>query len=113
MIASAHAATFMGLCGSALVGIGLFVVITHPRVLRKIIGFNLLGAGVFVVLGVAAKRGAAVGFAADPIPQALVITGIVVAFAATAIAIALLRRLFELKGSSELDLPADAGSGGT
>jgi multicomponent Na+:H+ antiporter subunit C len=114
MTASSHAATLLGLCGSALVGIGLFVMITHPRVLRKIIGFNLLGAGVFIILGVAAKRGAAAGFAGDPVPQALVITGIVVAFAATALAVALLRRLFELTGSSELDsLPPDAGSGRT
>jgi multicomponent Na+:H+ antiporter subunit C len=107
------AATVLGLSGSALVGIGLFVIITHPRVLRRIIGFNLLGAGIFLVFGVAAKRGAAAGFPGDPVPQALVITGIVVAFAATALAIALLRRLLDLTGSSDLDLPPDASSGGT
>lgn len=96
-------ATLFGLCGAILAGVGLFVVIVHPRVLRKIVGFNLLGAGIFIVFGVAAKRGAAAGLASDPIPQALVITGIVVAFAATALAVALLRRLFELTGISELD----------
>ena len=42
------------------------------------------------------RRGA--GFAADPVPQAMVITGIVVAFAATALAIALVLRLFEETG---------------
>ena len=42
-----------------------------------------------------ARRGAAAGLGGDPVPQAIVITGIVVAFAATALAVALLLRLFE------------------
>jgi multicomponent Na+:H+ antiporter subunit C len=46
-----------------------------------------------------------VGFSADPIPQALIITGIVVAFGATALAIALLLRLFAASGSSALRTP--------
>ncbi|MDH2349029.1 NADH-quinone oxidoreductase subunit K [Bradyrhizobium sp. SSUT77] len=37
----------------------------------------------------------------DPVPQALVITGIVVAFSATALAIALLLRLFQTTASPE------------
>jgi multicomponent Na+:H+ antiporter subunit C len=41
------------------------------------------------------------------VPQALVITGIVVAFAATAMAIALLLRLFQVTGQATLD-PGDA-----
>jgi multicomponent Na+:H+ antiporter subunit C len=52
---------------------------------------------------VIAKRGAAVGLGGDPVPQALVITAIVVAFAATALAIALLLRLFEEAGEATLD----------
>ena len=40
--------------------------------------------------------------AGDPVPQALVITGIVVAFSATALAIALLLRLFQAAGSATL-----------
>jgi len=36
------------------------------------------------------------------VPQALVITGIVVAFSATALAVALLLRLFEASGSATL-----------
>jgi multicomponent Na+:H+ antiporter subunit C len=38
----------------------------------------------------------------DPVPQALVITGIVVAFSATALAVALLLRLHEATGSATL-----------
>jgi multicomponent Na+:H+ antiporter subunit C len=48
---------------------------------------------VFLLFGVAAVRGAGAGLAADPVPQAIVITGIVVAFAASAIAVALVLRL--------------------
>jgi multicomponent Na+:H+ antiporter subunit C len=38
----------------------------------------------------------------DPVPQALVITGIVVAFSATALGVALLLRLFEETGRATL-----------
>ena len=87
-------ATLYGLCAAVLVGVGLFGLIVHPQPLRKILAFNLIGSGVFVLFGAVALRGAAAGFGGDPVPQALVITGIVVAFAATALAVALLLRLF-------------------
>lgn len=97
-----NAATLYGLCGAALVGIGLYGLIVQPHPLRKILAFNVLGGGVFVVFGAVARRGAAAGFAADPVPQALVITGIVVAFASTALAVALLLRLFAETGEVSL-----------
>ena len=97
-----------GLCGAALVGIGLFAVITHPGVLRRIVGCNILGAGIFLIFGAVARRGAGAGFAADPVPQALVITGIVVAFSASALAIALLKRLSELTDHDKVDTPGTA-----
>lgn len=87
------ATTLYGLLASGLVGLGLFVLIIHPTALTRLIGFNIAGAGIFLIFGVAGKRGAAAGLAADPIPQALVITGIVVAFAASALAVALMLRL--------------------
>lgn len=91
-----------GLTGAALVGLGVYglLVLAHP--LRKLLGFNLLGSGVFLMFGILARKGAAAGFAADPVPQALVITGIVVAFSATALAVALLLRLFETSGTASL-----------
>ena len=97
--------TIFGLCAALLVGIGLFGLIVNPQPLRKILAFNLIGSGVFVLLGVIARRGAASGMAGDPVPQALLITGIVVAFSATALAIAALRRLFE--STSSVTLSAD------
>jgi multicomponent Na+:H+ antiporter subunit C len=98
-----NAATWFGLCGAALGGVGLFGFSTNPDPLRKILAFNLVGSGAFLIFGVIAKRGAAVGLGGDPVPQALVITAIVVAFAATALAIALLLRLFEEAGEATLD----------
>jgi multicomponent Na+:H+ antiporter subunit C len=95
-------ATLYGLCGAVLVGLGLFGLIVHPQLLRKILAFNLIGSGVFLLFGVVARKGAAAGFGGDPVPQALVITGLVVAFAATALAIALLLRLFEQTGQVTL-----------
>lgn len=53
------AATLAGLIGAALVGLGLFGLITHPQPLRKV----LIGSGVFLLFGIIARRGAAAGFA--------------------------------------------------
>jgi multicomponent Na+:H+ antiporter subunit C len=94
------AVTVFGLCAAATVGLGLYGLITNPQPLRKIIAFNLLGSGVFLLFGVVGRRGAAAGLGNDPVPQALVITGVVVAFSATALAIALLLRLFQAAGSA-------------
>jgi multicomponent Na+:H+ antiporter subunit C len=103
-----NAATLYGLCSTVLVGVGLYGLIMHPEPLRKILAFNLIGGGVFLLLGVVARRGAAAGFGGDPVPQALVITGLVVAFASTALALALLVRLSREPGRP--DLPSE-GSG--
>ena len=92
-----------GFCSAMLVGMGLFGLITHPQPLRKILAFNLIGSGVFLLFGVVARRGAVAGFGGDPVPQALVITGLVVAFAATALAVALLLRLFQETGRATLE----------
>ncbi len=85
-----------GLGACALVGLGLYGLLAHAAPLRRVLAFNLLGAGIFLLFGVAARRGAAAGLPGDPVPQALVITGLVVAFAATALAVMLLRRLAAL-----------------
>ena len=104
------AATLAGLVGAGLVGLGLYGLLVHPHPLRKLLGFNLLGSGVFLLFGIVARKGAAADLVADPVPHALVITGIVVAFCATALAVALLLRLFEARGSVTLrpDTTSDA-----
>ena len=108
--------TLFGLVAAALVGVGLYGLIVNPQPLRKILAFNVIGSGVFLLFGVIARRGAAAGLGGDPVPQALLITGIVVAFSATALAVALLLRLHDVAGSVTLasDAPPkvdpDAGS---
>ncbi|QQO57171.1 MAG: Na+/H+ antiporter subunit C [Thiohalocapsa sp. PB-PSB1] len=90
----------------ALVGIALFAlgtagVVLINQLLRRILAFNLMGSGAFLVLVGLAQR----GDVPDPVPQAMVLTGIVVAVAATALALALVRRLYRLTG--RLELPED------
>ena len=67
---------------------GLFVC-AHP--LRKILAVNLAGSGMFLILVALARRQP--DMPPDPVPHALVLTGIVVAVSATAVALALYRRL--------------------
>lgn len=87
-----------GLLASALVALGLYGLVTQPALLRKVLAFNLLGGGVFLLFGVVSRRGEVM----DPVPQALVITGLVVAFAATALALVLVLRLFQITGAATI-----------
>ena len=105
--------TLFGLCAALLVGVGLYGMVANAHPLRKILAFNIVGSGVFLMLGAIARRGAAAGLGGDPVPQALLITGIVVAFSATALAVAVLLRLFDVTGSVTLsaEAPAEPKSG--
>ena len=82
-----------GLTGVALFASGIRMVFTPMVLLRRVLAINIAGAGLFLLLIAVAYR----GFKAppDPVPHALVLTGIVVAFSATAVALALGRRLRE------------------
>lgn len=96
-----YALAGVGLCGIGLAG---FMLLRH--LLRRLLAFNLIGSGVFLVLvGLAQHRGGP-----DPVPQALVLTGIVVAIAATALAIVLIRRYFHLTGLTSLAEDEDGQS---
>lgn len=94
--------TLFALCACVLIGIGLYGLIVLPHPLRKLVAFNIMGSGVFVLFGALSMRGAGAGLLADPVPQALLITAIVVAFAATAMCVALLLRLIEASGSASI-----------
>jgi multicomponent Na+:H+ antiporter subunit C len=71
----------------------LVAFIIQPDPLRKLLAFNIMGSSVFLVFGAGARRDW-LGFS-DPVPQAIVITGIVVGISSTAFALALLRRIEE------------------
>jgi multicomponent Na+:H+ antiporter subunit C len=92
----------------ALVGVALFVigsagVILHAHMLRKVLAFNVMGSGTFLVLVGLAQRDGAL----DYVPHAMVLTGIVVSVAATALALALSRRLLNMTGG--MHLPHEGG----
>jgi multicomponent Na+:H+ antiporter subunit C len=92
--------TLFSICGAILVGIGAFGLFAHAHLVRRILAFNVVGSGIFLVFGGLGYRHPEVG--ADPVPQAMVITGIVVALAATALAVTLAVRLFEETGRTTL-----------
>lgn len=96
------AAWIYALTGTALFATGIAGVILQTHLLRKILAFNIMGSGAFLALvGLGQRDGTA-----DPVPQAMVLTGIVVSIAATALALALARRLLNLTG--EMRLPRKA-----
>jgi multicomponent Na+:H+ antiporter subunit C len=84
--------------GALLFAIGVAGLILRSHLLRKILAFNVMGSGAFLMLVGFGQRGGT----PDPVPQAMVLTGIVVAVAATALALALARHLLLLTGSMHL-----------
>lgn len=92
--------------GCLLFVLGLGGVLLLKALLRRILAFNLMGSGAFLVLvGLAQRNGTA-----DPVPQAMVLTGIVVAVAATALALTLARRWHALTGRQDIARVGDAGN---
>jgi len=88
------------LVGVGLFSLGLYALIVHAHLLRKILAINVMGSGVFLILVALANR--TYGTAPDPVPHAMVITGIVVAISATALALALTLRVHTETGRVEL-----------
>jgi multicomponent Na+:H+ antiporter subunit C len=84
--------------GALLFSLGLYGLIVHAHLVRKILAFNIMGSGVFLALVGLAQRTGQV----DPVPHALVLTGIVVAVSATAFALILARRLYAASGRCTL-----------
>lgn len=79
------------LAGVLLLTAGLRGALLQPSLLGRVLAMNIGGSGVFVILIAAAYRGPS--RAPDAVPHALVLTGIVVSVSATALALALGRRL--------------------
>ena len=95
-----NSAILYALVGVGLFSLGLYALILHPHLLRKILAINVMGSGLFLVLIALAKRtGESLP---DVVPQAMVITGIVVAFSATALALTLMVRVAKENRRAEL-----------
>lgn len=73
------------LTGVLLWLIGLHALLGQRHPLRRIIAVNVMGSGVFMVMVALASRVQPI----DPVLQALVVTGLVVAASATAFALRL------------------------
>ena len=87
------------LIGVGLFSLGLYALIVHAHLLRKILALNVMGSGVFMILVALAKRS---GDVPDPVPHAMVITGIVVAVSATALGLTLMLKLSATSGRATL-----------
>lgn len=94
------------LSGLSLIGIGLYGTMRYGHLLRKIIAINVMSSGIFLLLVALARRAPSI---ADPVPQAMVITGIVVAVCASAVALVLAVRVATETGQAAL--PGDDEDG--
>jgi multicomponent Na+:H+ antiporter subunit C len=95
------------LTGVALISMGFYALVVYPNLIRKLLAINVSGAGVFLFLVAAAdSAGAKVP---DPVPHAMVLTGIVVAVSATALGLVLANRIYQLTGSARLPDPDTDG----
>ena len=79
---------------------GLYGLIAYAHLVRKVLALNIMGSGVFLVLVALANQPSTLP--PDPVPHAMVLTGIVVAVSATAFALMLVRRVFEETGKPQL-----------
>jgi multicomponent Na+:H+ antiporter subunit C len=86
--------------GVALFATGLVGMFAVRHVIQRVLAGNILGSGVFLVLIAIGSRGPD---ATDPVPQALVLTGLVVAVSATALALCLARQGGAPRGAARLD----------
>jgi multicomponent Na+:H+ antiporter subunit C len=93
--------TVYALASVALFGIGLHGLVARPHLLRKLLALNIMSGGAFLFLVTVAYRNRAE--VPDPVPHAMVLTGIVVAVSATAFALSLVRRLHARTGRVTLD----------
>lgn len=97
-----------------LFGVGFVTLLLHNNLIKKIIGMNIMDTAIFLffiskgyIHGkeapiIRGSQGSVNGYV-NPVPTALVLTGIVVAVSITAFALALTVRLYEKYGTIELD----------
>ncbi|WP_330577581.1 cation:proton antiporter subunit C [Alkaliphilus serpentinus] len=97
----------------ALFVIGLYTVLTHSNLLKKVIGINIMETSIFLFF-------VSIGYVHDgsapiinlgggrvlyinPLPSALILTGIVVAVSITAYSLSLIIKLYEEYGTMDID----------
>jgi multicomponent Na+:H+ antiporter subunit C len=80
--------------------LGFAGLVAAAHLLRQIIAVNVMSSGVFLLLISIARRDTDVF--PDPVPHAMVLTGIVVAVSISAFALGLARRIYRETGSRTL-----------
>jgi multicomponent Na+:H+ antiporter subunit C len=89
------------LASLGLVCIGLHNLLVRPHLLRKILALNVMSSGIFLFLVAVARRNER--SIPDPVPHAMVLTGIVVAVSVTALALGIVRRMHRESQEATLD----------
>ncbi|RQD67412.1 MAG: cation:proton antiporter [Tindallia sp. MSAO_Bac2] len=99
---------------SCLFVIGLYTVLTHPNLIKKIIGINIMETSVFLFfVSIGFVQGGrapilqtsgneAVQYV-NPLPSALILTGIVVAVSITVYGLSMIIKIYNAYGTIELD----------
>lgn len=112
-----HELITIGVYGTAvaLILIGLYAVLIKRNLVKIVIGLSIMDAGIhllFIAIGYIQNGTAPIfspGFETagermvDPVPQALVLTAIVIGFAVTAIALSLIIRLYKHHHTAKID----------
>ncbi len=93
--------------------IGLYIMLTHPNLIKKVIGMNIIDSSIFmffVAVGYieggkspiveTAEKG--VNYV-NPLPSGLMLTGIVVSVSITAFALALIIRIYHFYGTLNIE----------
>ncbi len=101
----------------ALVGIGLYIVLTNTNILRIIVGLNIVDSGTNLFIVTIAWHPKSVMpiytatnnlvvdghvVAADPLPQSLVLTAIVIGLGTTALALAIAVKIYQKYGTLDV-----------
>lgn len=93
--------------GVALFMIGLHTVVTHSNLIKKIMGLNIMGTGVFLFfVSIGNVEGGVPPIIVNgsplyinPVPSALILTGIVVSVSVTVYSLSLVMRIFQTYGT--------------
>ncbi len=96
------------LAASVVFGIGVWGLLIAEHLLRKLLALNIMGSSVFIIMLVVAGDA---GDGPDPVAQALILTGIVIAVAATASALALMVSIYRETGRASITEHADDDDG--
>ncbi len=93
--------------------IGLTIMVMDPNLIKKIIGLNIADTAIFLfIVATGYIRGGSAAIAGtglnrqvfvNPLPSALILTGIVVAVSTTAFALIMIEKLYAYYGTINID----------